>query len=188
MEDGAFISARGLASELGASFTPVREALLRLSNEGYLDRIPSVGFFKARVDFGNLHHYFESRLMVESYILPKVAPAMTPKDIAHLRHVVDEQKRCLVDNNVVDYGELDIGFHTYLIDLHGNKQISQFYRSLREQNRTYSRQTYLKGTAVTEHGAFLDLVEQKEFDAAVNTLLEALYTYEERVRQGSVRL
>jgi len=188
MEDGAFISARGLAAELDTSFTPVREALVRLSNEGYLDRIPSVGFFKTRMDFGNLHHYFESRVIIESYILPMVVRTLGKDDIAHLRELIRQQNVCWAEKNIVGYGEIDIEFHAYLIEKHGNKQMSQFYRSLREQNRTYSKQTYYKGQAITEHNQFLDLIEQKKFDEAANLMLDTLRSFEERVRQGSVRL
>lgn len=188
MDEGAFISARGLAVELKISFTPVREALLRLSNEGYLDRVPSVGFFKARMDFASLNHYFESRMMVETFILPKVVREISPEAMEKLRATVAEQGECLRRNDIMGYGAKDLEFHCFLIDLHRNKPVSQFYRNLREQNRTYSKQTLITGASVREHGEFLDLVEAEDYDGAVSTLIKPLETYLERVRAGSIRL
>jgi len=50
MEGGAYLSMRQFANEIGMSYTPVREAFLRLQNEGALKQIPNVGFLVATMD------------------------------------------------------------------------------------------------------------------------------------------
>ncbi|MCD8139092.1 MAG: GntR family transcriptional regulator [Planctomycetaceae bacterium] len=188
MEDGAFISARGLASELNISFTPVRDALLRLANEGYLKRVPSVGFFKTPANINNIQDYWESRVMIEHFIMPMVVQKITKDDLLHLREIAKKLEVSFAEKAIVEYGEQDIEFHAYLIDLHGNKQISQFYRNIREQNRTYSRQNFFMGVTVREHSDFLNYVEKKDFDKALDVIFESLRQYMDRMRRGSVRI
>ena len=188
LQDGEFISARNYANECKVSLTPVREALLRLTNEGYLNKVANVGFFKASIDYNSVKDFIESRIMIENYVMPKVVQMMTDQDIAYLEKVVTEMEQAVKENSVLQYGEMDIKFHCYIIDLYGNKSISQYYRNIREQLGMYSRKNFVDNTTIQEHKNFLKLVSEKEYEKALDVIIMPLENFMARLAEGAMRI
>lgn len=54
-----------LATRLNVSRTPVREALNRLSSEGFLSTLPNRGFFGRLLDVKEIYNLYESRCLLE---------------------------------------------------------------------------------------------------------------------------
>ena len=188
LEDGAFISARKYASECNVSLTPVREAMLRLTNEGYLKKVTNVGFFKASIDYDSVKDFLESRIMIENFVMPKVVQMITEQDIEYLENLVAEMETSINENSVLKYGESDIKFHCYMIDLYGNKSISSYYRSIREQLGMYSRKNYIDKTTIREHRSFLKLISEKEYEKAVELIVKPLESFMTRLSEGTMRM
>ena len=69
---GTHLSIRSCAAELGMSSTPVREAFLRLEQEGSLRQVSNVGFFTQEYDFSALSYYYQVRECLEPFVLENV--------------------------------------------------------------------------------------------------------------------
>jgi DNA-binding GntR family transcriptional regulator len=63
---GAPLSESELARTLGVSRTPIREALCRLLEEGYVERVPGRGFYVTRITMKLLQDTFEVRRLLEA--------------------------------------------------------------------------------------------------------------------------
>ena len=185
-EPGVFYSVRKCASELNISYTPVREALLRLTSEGFLELVPNVGFFVKNLDMRAIVNIFQSRDCVEKYVMPLVVPTLTTEDIAGLRRTVTEQQQALDASDFSEYARLDMEFHCYIIDKLGNHDLYNFYKSIREKymfcsnNIVNTRDNY----AVLDHMKFLDAVECGEFTDAAVIILEHTQSAFERIKAG----
>ncbi len=70
---GAPLTEEFLARALGTSRTPVREALARLSQDGYVDRIPGRGYFVAPVTLQLIRDTFEIRRLLEGNTAARAA-------------------------------------------------------------------------------------------------------------------
>ena len=115
-EPDTFFSVRKCAEELNFSYTPTREALLRLHSEGMLRLVPKVGFFTVRMDLRDITDIYQSRECVEQYVLPVVIPHLTDKDKKILRQKIDEQEEALNRGDFAKYSEVDSEFHCYMIE------------------------------------------------------------------------
>ncbi|MEW6473253.1 MAG: GntR family transcriptional regulator [Actinomycetota bacterium] len=69
LRPGIALQETELAARLGISRTPVREALRRLTNEGFVTAVPYKGFFVATIDVTDLQAIREVRIALE----PKAA-------------------------------------------------------------------------------------------------------------------
>lgn len=84
---GTPLSEVALASVLGMSRTPIREALVRLWQEGYLDRVTGHGYFVAHVTAQAIHDTFEVRRLLEGAAAGRAAAMATPGDVEELRRL-----------------------------------------------------------------------------------------------------
>jgi DNA-binding GntR family transcriptional regulator len=85
---GAPLSELMLARTFGMSRTPVREILSRLHQEGWVERVPSRGYFVARVTLRAIQDSFAVRRLLEGAAASGAASQATPAEIAHLQHLV----------------------------------------------------------------------------------------------------
>lgn len=189
-EPGTFLSVRKCAAELEMSYTPVREALLRLHSEGLLDLIPNVGFFVVSLDIDSIISIYQSRECVEQYVLPQIVKTLTETDIAYLRGVLITQEEALQNRKLAKYARCDIDFHVHLVDKLSNHYLSNFYKSVREQYLFCSRNIAQEqsGLAIREHNEFLDLVENKEYEKAVQSMTMHTRNALERIKTGYIRV
>lgn len=189
-EPGTMFSVRKSAKELGLSYTPVREALVKLQNEGLLEVVSNVGFSVLRIDMKMIQNIYQSRECVEHYVLPKVLDKIDEDDILVLRAFVVRQKKAMERKDISLYTEVDAEFHIYLIDLLQNKQLSDFYRSVRSQYRVGSRKIVKKHSSlpIEEHERFLKLVEEKKFDEALECMYQHTSAAVERMKDGYVQI
>lgn len=189
-EPDVIFSVRKSASELGLSYTPVREALLNLQAEGLLEMIPNVGFGVIPMDMKRICSISQSRECVERYVLPRIIEKIDDDDFLVLRGLIARQKKAMERNDDTAYTEMDAEFHIYLIDKLQNKQLSEFYKSIRSQYRIGSNKIVKKHSSlpIQEHEEFLDLVKAKQFDEALECMYRHTSAAVERMKDGYVQI
>ncbi|SHJ79404.1 GntR family transcriptional regulator [Hespellia stercorisuis] len=189
-EPSTIFSVRKSAGELGLSYTPVREALVELQSEGVLEVIPNVGFSVVKIDMRAIQNIYQSRECVEQYVLPKIIDKIDTDDIMILRAYIIRQKKAMEQGDISRYTEVDAQFHIYLIDLLQNRQLSDFYQSIRNQYRMGSKKIVKKHSSIPieEHERFLDLVEEQKYQEALSCMQEHLDAAIERMKEGYVQI
>ena len=159
-----------LGERLGVSRTPVREALFRLRNEGFLDVDAKSGWFVRPIDFGRLEELYDLRVLIE---LASVARLCARPDDMPL---LDELKAVwlvpvaerLTDGRQV--GALDEQFHASLVRAAGNREIARVHGDVTERIRIVRRLDFTRADRVdatyTEHAKVLRAVIQRKADQA----------------------
>ena len=128
-----------LAEAVGASRTPVREALLRLESEGLVRLLPKRGALVLPVTVAEMADVMETRRLVEIFAARKVATQGPQAGLvqAGLGPVLDGHLRdmrvAMHDHDVAAYVQADRGFHLAIVAATGNEIITSLYRSLRER-------------------------------------------------------
>lgn len=83
----SFVDEASLASELGASKTPVRQALGRLAAEGFIRILPQRGTLVNRITIADIQQVYFLRELLEPAASALAAERSTPHHVAELREL-----------------------------------------------------------------------------------------------------
>ncbi len=187
---GSYISARQFANEVGLSYTPVREAFLRLEREGTLKLVPNIGFFINTFDIGDIIQIFQARECTEIFVFEKAFDLFTKEHTEKMKKINAQVEAALQKGNIVEYQQLDIKFHETFFQVYGNKHLIGFYHNIREQYMLCSIRVAkkLSNASVLEHAAIIDCIELGDKEKAVNALKKNMSQARERVIEGYINV
>jgi DNA-binding GntR family transcriptional regulator len=184
MQADQLYSVPRLATELGVSATPVREALLDLAREGLLEPVRNRGFRVVALSSKELNDIFAIRVLLEIPCVADIARAgLAPAQLAELRELAAATKRAADAGNLIEFLETDRMFHVGLIATLGNKPLTELVETLRDRVRlrgfkNASGRDYIAQSAA-EHFELLDFLSQQDEAGAVAVMRRHL----ERSRQ-----
>lgn len=130
-------SASALATRLGVSNSPVREAMLTLVNQGILEPVRNRGFRIVPISDHDLDEIGEMRRMLEIPGVAALVDRASDEDIEALRPVAEEIDRAARSGDVSGFLEADRRFHLGLLELGGNTRLVESVAQLRDQTRLY---------------------------------------------------
>ncbi|MEP7100268.1 MAG: GntR family transcriptional regulator, partial [Burkholderiales bacterium] len=159
-----------LGNRLGVSRTPVREALFRLRNEGFLDVEAKLGWFVKPIDFGKLEQLYDLRVVLELASVTKLCNRNEdPPELDALKDIwlVPVAER-LTDARQV--GANDEQFHATLVRAAGNAEMARVHWDVTERIRIIRHLDFTRADRIeatyTEHAKILRAVIQRKADQA----------------------
>jgi DNA-binding GntR family transcriptional regulator len=136
LEPGRVYSAPRLGTRLGASATPVREAMLDLVKEGLVRVVPNKGFEVLAPSPAALHDILEVRLLLEPPTARRLAErGIRDAELAALLALAHETVETATSLDVTGHVAADLKFHVALLGLWGNDEITEAVRALRSRSR-----------------------------------------------------
>jgi len=184
MQPDQLYSVPRLATELGVSATPVREALLDLAREGLLEPVRNRGFRVVALSSKERNDIFAIRVLLEVPSVAEIARAgLAPAQLSQLRELAAATRRAADAGNLIEFLEADRTFHVGLIEALGNKPLTELVETLRDRVRLRgfekgSSREYLAQSAA-EHFQLLDFLSKQDEAGAVAVIRRHL----ERSRQ-----
>ena len=167
---GERLSERNLERRLGASRTPIREALLRLEAEGLVHRGEG-GLRVAPLDLEELLEAFELRVETEALA---VRLACARADHARLDALQGRMDAVLIDPSPDAWYEIGTDYHVEIAALSGNRFV---HRSVRDTVTRIARARWLMASseegrlaAHREHSAIVTMIREnrpEEAEAAI---------------------
>jgi DNA-binding GntR family transcriptional regulator len=164
-----------LSERLGVSRTPIREALTRLVQEGYVSFLPNRGFTCKEIRMQEAEELYELREALEAFAVEKAIATLSEKALRQLRDRVtaygrDVQKRFTRDRLVYDQ---DV--HLQIAQLTGNETLrntlSHVFERIVLKRRTDGLYDPARGVAAhQEHLRLLEAMERRDAPAAVAIL------------------
>lgn len=115
-----------LAAEMQISRTPVREALMRLEQEGVLEVSKRGSFRLYRMDDQEVKELYQSRAAVEGQCARILAVRGDPDDIATLRAIV-EREETLSEHTARAYFEANRNIHRAFVELAENRFLLEMF-------------------------------------------------------------
>ena len=70
-----------ICKKMGISFSPLREALIQLTTEGLLIHKNQRGFFVPQIGYEETREFYDSRILIEPYLIKEASKSMTEDKI-----------------------------------------------------------------------------------------------------------
>ena len=135
MVPGQLLLVQQLAIDLGVSRTPVREALIRLKEEGLVNEAGGHKFRVSDVTWEMIETCYESREIIEVGCIKIAAEKAKKKDIDKLQEIIEKMKEAANNQKFPIYFELDGLFHTTIVDILNNSIMSDIIRKNSNQQQ-----------------------------------------------------
>jgi DNA-binding GntR family transcriptional regulator len=159
-----------MGQRLGVSRTPVREALFRLRNEGFLEVESKSGWFIKPIDFDKLDQLYDLRVVLELASVTRLCSRSgeSPElDSLKAAWLVPPAERL---SDVREVGALDEQFHATLVRAVGNAEIARVHWDVTERIRIVRRLDFTRDDRIeatyVEHAKILRAILQRKPDQA----------------------
>lgn len=162
------------SSQLGVSATPVREALLDLSNEGFVELVRNRGFRVVELSERDLDEIFELRLILEVHAIRKATGRLSDSDRASCLALAEDTETEAVKGNLAGFLLSDRELHLRMLAPAQNRRLLDQIARLRDQARLPGLQSLADaGTlaaAAEEHYGLINAVCSGSPDEAESRL------------------
>ena len=170
LEPGERLMEVQLAEELGISRTPVREAIRKLEQEGYVIMMPRRGTYVSDVSVKDIKEIFEIRSALESLSTELATMRIEPEELEKLQSLLVEIEGHIKNNDMEKIVATDVEFHGLLYQVSRNARLVAIISNLMEQLARFrtlamSYPGRLKET-LKEHRAMVEAIAAGDANAA----------------------
>ena len=146
----------------------IREALLLLATEGFINIVPRKGTFVTQMSAKQANDLFEVRLLLEGQVASLAAERRTTENLRELRETANRGMATALAGNVDQLPALNTRFHNLLADTADNDYLTETLSRLSNIIQwVYSRRIIERSTdSWKEHLRIVDAIEQMDPNAA----------------------
>lgn len=185
---GTPLSEYDLASDIGVSRTPVREALMDLAAAGLIRVIPRHGIFVAEMSAQDIHEVYELRIALESLAARIAARTITPSDVNAMRRDLDEEAAAVEAGDFESAFQSGAKLHQRLQGTARNGRLQTLLRNLHDQSALIRHKAGGSGDrpalTLAEHRRLVDAIAARDPGAAE----DAMRAHLEAARDNALHL
>jgi DNA-binding GntR family transcriptional regulator len=181
LEPGSRLSEQALATSLGVSRGPLREAIRRLEGRKLLERTPNIGVRVASLSLTDLNEILQVREALEGLACNLAATHMPDAEIAALKKMLDshEKQKSVQENKGYYHETKNLDFHFSIVEGSGNARLSEMLSGdlhylLRVYRYKASPQPGRAAQVLQEHRAIVAALEARDPLAAEHAMREHL--------------
>jgi DNA-binding GntR family transcriptional regulator len=126
-----------IAREINVSRTPVREAILKLEQEGLMKSMPKNGFIVSRFSEKDIKEIFGIRSVLEGYAGWLAVAKMNQRHIASLEKIILQSESCLRQGNMGELSKINDKFHDKINKWSGSDRLYRMIQELRDYIMIY---------------------------------------------------
>lgn len=185
LKSGERIKENEICESMGISRTPIREALIKLEAEGFVQILSRRGFIVKELTLNEFRNIYNIIGCLEGYAASRVVSKITNKDFFLFRKIADSMIKAKSDNKFYDFDKNNVLFHNIYLEANQNKLIFKTVSLLKK--RIYDQRANLKiipewyEKAILEHETIINLFEQKEADKIEKYLRDVHWNFEKNL-------
>ncbi|MBJ9974280.1 GntR family transcriptional regulator [Pseudomonas sp. S75] len=171
---GDRLIAEEIATDIGMSRMPVREAFRRLAAEGLVNLRPNRGAIVSGLNLEEMREVFEMRSALEGLAIRLAVPRLNERHLNRLERLLDEMDECRDDS--AEWIGRHRAFHLYLCSLAERprllRQIGALYSVIEPHLRLWLQHVDKPLSAREEHAVILDALRTGDAAVAERVLCE----------------
>ncbi len=188
---GAKLSEAALADKLGVSRGPVREAFRMLDEAGLVRSEKNRGVFVRAIPVDEALEIFDLRAAMDDWVGKRLAACVSAEQVRELKALVAEMEKAVKALDARQYHLLNLRFHDRMVEMAGNRKLTETYRRLIKELSLFRRQnladTGLMRTFLSEHKRIVKAIASGDTQAAGRAMFEHVMQSKRRTIDNDVR-
>jgi DNA-binding GntR family transcriptional regulator len=124
IQPGASIVETKVAQQLGAGVPLIREALIELEHQGFVQRTPYKGTTVTKLGPTDIKRIFRLRVELEALAIEWAKENVTEADLESLRQTIRNMEQAAIDVDLDLFYEADLAFHRKIWNLSDNPYLT----------------------------------------------------------------
>ena len=182
-----------ISERLGVSRTPVRQALFRLQQEGYVEVLFRSGWRVLPFDFEQFEQLYDLRMVLETTAAHRLCEDGLHRGAPVDRRLLDTLAATWLvpvpqrSSDTVQVSQWDEAFHCALVAAAGNQEMARVHRDVTDRIRIIRRLDFTKQARIDatydEHAKILKAIQRKRGEQAAMLLRAHIETSQAEVRK-----
>ncbi|MFK7941930.1 MAG: GntR family transcriptional regulator [Paracoccaceae bacterium] len=179
---------RTLADQLGISRTPIREAIMRLEQEGFVEIQARRGVFIKRKSLDEILEMITVWAALESMAARLACSVATDDEIAELRRIGTAYTKDKARANISEYSEANIEFHLCVLSLSKCSMLQEIaeglFTHLKAVRRKGLADTTRTDRSVVDHMNIIEAIEDRDAELADQLVREHTFRLHDYIRRS----
>jgi phosphonate utilization transcriptional regulator len=167
---GSKLNETVLAEKLGVSRGPVREAFRMLDEAGLVRTEKNRGVFVRSIPVAEALEIFDLRAALDEWVGKRLAISITDTQLKELKSLITEMEKAVKEQDARQYHVLNLKFHDRMVEMAGNRKLTDTYRKLIKELSLFRRQNLadckLMRTFLNEHKQIVKAIGSGDEQAA----------------------
>jgi DNA-binding GntR family transcriptional regulator len=167
LQPGELLRDADIAELLGVSRTPVREALIRLTQEGLVESARGRGTRIADLNLERAPHLYATGAVLDAHAAKAAAPLLTAEDLSALGGLVEEMERTTEPQAL---STVDAQLHAVYYRRAGNPVLVELLHGIDSELARIERHAWgyqaVRLEACEEHRTIIDALRERDGEAA----------------------
>ena len=176
-----------LASKLGVSRTPIREAIRMLEQEGLARTIPRKGAEVAGMTEKDMEDVLQIRCVLEELAARLSCQNITDEEMRELKIAMVAFEEKTREGNVVELAKADVTFHDIIYRAADNPKLLVLLNNLREQmyrcRTEYMKDDRIHPVLIREHKEMVKALESRDQELVAREVRQHLRNQEEVMKK-----
>jgi DNA-binding GntR family transcriptional regulator len=179
---------RTLADKLGISRTPIREAIMRLEQEGFVEIAPRRGVYIKRKSLEEILEMITVWAALESMAARLACEHASEADIARLRQIGTQFTKDKAKAQIGEYSEANIEFHLCVLGMSKCQMLQDIakglFTHLKAVRRKALRDTSRADRSVVDHMNIIQAIEERNAELASELVREHTLRLHDYIRRS----
>jgi DNA-binding GntR family transcriptional regulator len=174
LQPGTQLRDKELAEKMGVSRTPIREALLRLEEEGLVKTKPNSSTQVSPIDFESAFHLYSIVSSLEQLAFSQAFEFITDQSIQKMIKANEQLLKALKKGDLLAALNADIDFHSVYIQVSQNKELEKILTALKHKLKRmdlhYFKTVKEAHLSYEEHQVIIEAIKKRHLAATLKAI------------------
>lgn len=180
LKPGASLNLSEISTELGISKTPLRDALIQLESEGFVNILPRRGVVVRTVSLDDIKEAYEVVGALEGAVINTVFDQIREEHLNKMQKINDQMRQAVIKDDFSIHYQMNINFHDIFVNLSNNMALRRIIMPFKQLLYDFPRRRYVKEWELRnadEHDQFMEFIRQGDRESAVRVMKDVHWSY-----------